>query len=62
MHFNASHELDYIVSEINNGIFRTAMGIYGATIFLFMLCMGRCRWSRAWTACMKRIDQSYATS
>ena len=62
MRFNASHELEYVMSEVNNRIFRVAVGIYGTTILLFMVCVGRCRWSRAWTACMKRIGRSYATS
>ena len=61
MHFNASHEFEYIMSEVNNRIFRVAVGIYGTTIILFMVCMGRCRWSRAWTACMRRIGRSCAT-
>ena len=58
MHFNASHEMEYILAEVNNRIFRAAVGVYAGTLFLLMLCVGRCRWSRAWTACWKKIDRS----
>jgi hypothetical protein len=62
MQFNVTREMEDVLEELNTSIFRVAVGVYAGAIFLLMMCIARCRWNRAWTVCLKKIDRSYAMS